>query len=495
MLDLAFRADPDAPEPLYEQLGGYVRGLIETGRLAPGQKLPATRELARALGLGRNTVNLAYDGLVESGLVTAHVGQGTFVAIPSTGAASEPSSARSRGFVWESLFSKRGHLRLLPGRTPEPAEGVRFDLRAGRVEAGALPLDVLRRAAARAVRELPTLANRMEPGGSRALRAEVARSLVARGIACAADDVLVVHGAQQALDLVARTLLDPGDAVVVEQPGYFGAPLAFGASQATLVGVGVDGEGLRADELERILRARRVKLVYSTPAVQCPTGVVMSEARRAELLELADASQTPVLEDDYDCQLRLGAKTPPALKAMDAAGQVIYVGTFSKALFPGVRLGYVVAAPALRRRLKLAQLVSDFGCSKLDEALLLDLMRSGALQRHVRRMRRVYGERLDALAGTLRAELPEEVVLSRPAGGTSLWLSLPEAVDAAQVHTRAAEVGIAYTRGEEFFLDERGERHLYLSFACHEPPELAEAAEAIADIVRGAWRGPARERT
>jgi GntR family transcriptional regulator/MocR family aminotransferase len=342
------------------------------------------------------------------------------------------------------------------------------------------------------VRELPAVANRIEPGGSSALRAEIARTLVARGITCAADDVLVVHGAQQALDLVARTLLDPGDAVVVEQPGYFGAPLAFAGSQATLVGVGVDGEGLRVDELRRVLRARRVKLIYTTPAVQCPTGVVMSAERRAELLELADATQTPVLEDDYDCQLRLGSKTPLALKAMDAAGQVIYVGTFSKALFPGLRLGYVVGAPALRRRLQLAQLVSDFGCSKFDELLLFDLLRSGALQRHVRRMRRIYGERLDALATALAEGLPADVVVSPPAGGTALWLTLPDTVAAAIVHARAEKAGVAYTRGDEFFVDDRGSRHLYLSFACHEPSELVLAARELARIVQSAWRGPAR---
>jgi GntR family transcriptional regulator/MocR family aminotransferase len=493
VLDLAFRPDPEAPEPLYRQLGGYVRGLIEAGRLLPGQKLPATRELARSLGLGRNTVNLAYEGLAESGWVTAHVGQGTFVSSPRAAAVSgDGSSEGGRGFVWESLFSKRGHLRLLPRTTPGRQREVRFDLRAGRVELGALPLDVLRRAASRAVRELPAVANRIEPGGSGALRGEVARSLVARGISCEADDVLIVHGAQQALDLVARTLLDPGDTVVVEQPGYFGAPLAFAGSQATLVGVGVDAEGLRVEELRRILRARRVKLIYTTPAVQCPSGVVMSAGRRAELLELADATQTPVLEDDYDCQLRLGSKTPLALKAMDAAGQVIYVGTFSKALFPGLRLGYVVAAPALRERLQLGQLASDFGCSKLDELLLLDLLRTGALQRHVRRMRRVYRERLDALVTALGEGLPEDVVVTRPAGGTALWLTLPGTVDAAIVHERAEEAGIAYTRGHEFFIDERGSQHLYLSFACHEPSELVLAARELTRIVHGAWRGPGR---
>ncbi|MEN8185140.1 MAG: PLP-dependent aminotransferase family protein, partial [Myxococcota bacterium] len=448
---------------------------------------------ARALGLGRNTVNLAYEGLAQLGWVTAHVGQGTFVSRPTPGSApSDSEPTLPRGFVWESLFSNRGHLGLVP-RIPTPDRGeVRVDLRAGRVDGGALPADVLRRAAGRALRELPAVANRLEPGGSRALRVEIARSLLARGIACDAEDVLVVHGAQQALDLVARTLIDPGDAVVVEQPGYFGASLAFAASQASLVGVGVDASGMRTDELRRILRARRVKLVYTTPAVQCPTGVALCEPRRRELLELADTYQVPILEDDYDCQLRLGTQAAPALKTWDDAGQVVYVGTFSKALFPGLRLGYVVAAPALRRQLRLARLVADFGCSALDEALLVDLLRSGALERHVRRMRKLYAERLEALASALEAGLPEGSRVSRPAGGTALWLTLPAQVDAATFHRLAREAGFAYTRGEEFFVGPGGERHLYLSFACHPPAELAAAGDELARlVVRAARRRPA----
>jgi GntR family transcriptional regulator/MocR family aminotransferase len=484
VLELSFRPDRAAPEPIYRQLETYLRGLIGTGRLLPGQKLPATRELALALSLGRNTVSQAYETLTEAGYATSHVGQGTFVMRPVQADGAAPVESTGRGFVWDSLFAAPARLRLA-GPWNAPRGPVRFDLRPGQVESSSLPVAALRRAFQRATRDLSGLANLLDPAGYGPLRGEIARSLLGRGIVCEPRDVLVVQGAQQALDLVARVLLDPGDAVAVEQPGYFGAFVAFQSRGARLVGVGVDAEGLRTDELARVLRARRVKLVYTTPAVQCPTGVALSEARRERLLALADEHQTPVLEDDYDCQLRLGGRSAPALKSIDPAGQVIHLGTFSKALFPGLRLGYVVAARPLLSRLAAAQLVSAFGSSSLVQALLFELMQAGALERHVRRMRRIYAERLEGLLGTLREELPDLELVS-PAGGTSLWLTLPEDVDAEAVHEQARARGLAYGRGEEFHLDGGGVRSLYLSYAVHSPEELCQAARLLADDIRSA---------
>ncbi len=215
----------------------------------------------------------------------------------------------------------------------------------------ALPAADVRRAFTQALgADLGDIAGLQGPYGLTALRREVARYLVARGIACDTNDVAIVNGAQQAIDLATRVLLDPGDSVVLEQPGYFGARVAFTACQANVINVDVDDEGLVTDDLARVLRARRVKLIYTTPAAQSPTGAVMSDARRRALLALADEHQVPILEDDYDSELRYEGPPIAALKTLDRAGQVIYVGTFSKVLFPGLRVGYVVAAPPLLER-------------------------------------------------------------------------------------------------------------------------------------------------
>ncbi len=485
VLELAFRPDRGRREPLYRQLELYLRELIETGRLAPGEKLPATREMATSLGLGRNTVSQAYEALVDHGLLRARVGQGTFVA---AGVPRRDRPGGARAFAWEGLVARRvARLEIPESLAPHPASApLRHDLRPGRVDAS-LPATELRRAHARALeRYAGELALPGDPFGFPPLRREIARSLVARGIACEPEEVLVVNGAQQGLDLVARTLIEPGDTVAMEQPGYFGAGLAFGAAEAHRVGVDVDAEGLRTDVLARLLQTRRVKLVFTTPAVQSPTGVVMSEPRRRELLALADEHGVPVVEDDYDGELRSGSPLVPALKTRDDAGQVIYLGTFSKALLPGMRIGYVVAPRALGIRLARCRACADLHSGLLVQAQIAELLASGGLERHVRRVRRRYAQRLEVLDAALRAQLPAGACWQLPAGGTSLWLGLPPDADADRSWTGCIEAGIAAGRGDAFYLDGRGRDHLVLSVAGLEAAAIPAAVEALAGVLRRA---------
>jgi GntR family transcriptional regulator/MocR family aminotransferase len=483
MLELAFRPDRRRPEPLYRQLAGYLRELVEAGRLGAGQKLPASRELAAALGLSRNTVNLAYEALVSERLARAHVGQGTFVAARERRHAPAAEAEGAARLAWEGLLAAPPPGPRVPDALaagPAPA----FDLRGGRVDVDSLPRAELKRAFAHAVDEaLPRLANRLDPRGWPPLREAIARSLVARGIACGADDVLVVQGAQEGLDLVARSLLAPGDAAAVEEPGWFGARLAFAARGAHLVPVAVDARGLRTDALARVLRGRRVKLVYATPAVQSPTGVALADARRAELLALAEEHQCAIVEDDYDNELRLGGPVTPALARDDAGGRVIYLGTFSKALFPALRLGYLVAAPPLLRRAAAVAGAAHFGGSLLLQAALAELLASGALERHVRRVRRLYAARLAALEEALARHLPAARFV-RPAGGTSLWLELPPGLDAEALAAAARRDGIALASGDAFFHDEGGGRHLSLCFAALAPGAITEAVARLGGLAR-----------
>lgn len=486
MLEIAFQPDRSRREPVYRQLEAYLRELIESRRLGAGERLPASRELAASLGLSRNTVNQAYQALVDDGLLSSHVGQGTFVT-RRHGPALRPASVRpARGFAWAGLLARRTSGVGLPaamragGRMPNPP----FDFRPGQVDLGTLPETDLRRAFSKGIDQVATLATYRDPRGWPPLRDQIARALVARGIRCGADDVAIVNGAQQALDLAGRVLIDPGDTVAMEQPGYFGAALAFAASEAHVVGVGVDEEGLRTDELARILRARRVKLVYTTPAVQSPTGVVMSDARRSALLTLADEYQVPVLEDDYDSELRYGTPPTPALKTQDAAGQVIYTGTFSKALFAGVRMGYVVAAQPYLLQMVTSRMAADFQTDLVAQAALAELLASGGLERHVRRVRRIYAARRSALLEALRSHMPEGTRWTEPAGGNAVWISLPSGVDGAALHAAALEQGIEYARGDLFSLDGATLDHALLSFAQMGRPKIAEGIGRLADLVR-----------
>ncbi len=493
MLELAFQADRAGRKPVYRQLEGFLRELVQTGRLAPGERLPASREMAETLRLSRNTVNQAYQALLDDGLLRAHVGQGTFVTGRALlGPAAAPEQAPPRAFAWEGLIARRIRGLPLPRDVGDP-DPIRFDFRGGRADLESLPGADLKRAFARATSAVRELADEIDPRGWKPLRKLLARSLVARGIDCGAHEVAVVNGAQQALDLVARALVDPGDAVALEQPGYFGASLAFSACEAHLVGIGVDADGLRTDELARVLRARRVKLLYTTPAVQMPTTVSLSDARRHTLLSLADEYQLPIVEDDYDSELRYGGPPVPALKNLDRAGRVIYVGTFSKALFAGLRVGYVVAPPPLLARLAIVRFCGDFATDIVSQAAITALIESGGLERHVRRLRKLYTPRREALLAALEAHMPEGTRWRPPAGGNTVWVQLPDAADAEVVHREALAEGFAYARGGSFSLAASparadAERHLSLGFARMPESRVGEAIAALAKIVRRAAR-------
>jgi GntR family transcriptional regulator/MocR family aminotransferase len=487
VLELAFRPDRAQMEPVYRQLRNYIRDLIAADRLPRGTKLPATRELATSLGLSRNTVAQAYDELIADGLLAAHVGQGTFVATPGSRTTRKTTAGEPhRGFVWSGLFALRARTLALPvGLVPRRSGPTRFDFRGGQVALDALPSADVRRAFAQALgSDLADVAAPQGPYGLTALRREVARYLVGRGIACETSDVGIVNGAQQAIDLTTRVLLDPGDSVVIEHPGYFGARVAFTACQANVIPVDVDGEGLVTADLARVLRARRVKLIYTTPAAQSPTGVVMSDDRRRELLALADEHQVPILEDDYDSELRYEGPPIAALKTMDRAGQVVYVGTFSKVLFPGLRVGYVVAAPPLLEKMMLARWNADVTTNVVAQAALAHLLATGGLGRHLKRVRAVYAARLAAMLETLAATMPEGTEWTRPRGGHSVWVTLPTDADPDALLQAALDAGIHYAPGDVFCGPGQGSRHLALSFANHTPAEIATGIRLLADLLK-----------
>lgn len=489
MLELAFQPDRERREPLYLQLADYLSVLVAADRLPEGERLPATRELASILQLSRNTVTQAYQRLVDHGVLRSHVGQGTFVASRSAAAPADAGTppASGREFAWDGLFAQGTRRVTIPPRaTDKTASGAaRFDFTGGQVDVQGLPVAELRRAYREAItRHLPSVANHRDPLGWPALRAEVAKLLVGRGIRCGPDDVVITSGAQQALDFVARALIDPGDTAVVEQPGYFGATLALQSAGAHLVGVGVDADGLRTDELARLLRTRRAKLVYTTPAAQVPTGAILSDARRAALLDLADRYQVPLLEDDYDSEFRFGNPPLPALKVRDAAGQVVYVGTFSKALFPGMRLGYAIAAKPLLARLALVRGIAGFGSDALAQVAVTEMLATGALERHVRRLRARCTEGRDALIDALDREMPDGVGFTAPAGGHAGWLELPREVDPDALQDAAAAAGVVYSRGDTFTIDGRCAGHLALSFINQPASRIAEGVARLAECIR-----------
>ena len=390
------RVDPRQRASLQLQIYESVRTAILEGVLEPGARLPSSRELADDLGVSRLTAVLAYDQLAAEGYITSRVGAGTFVnrELPDTGAR-VPTSART-AVAQHPQLSQRG---ISLSQTPRVVRKIAGPPRAFRIGTPALdrfPVALWNRLVSRHTRRItvPQL-DYGDAAGLPALREAIAAYVSrARGTSCSADQIIVVAGAQQGLDMIARLLLDPGDVAWVEDPGYPGAWAALTAAGARIEPVPIDAQGL---VVEHNGQRNIARLVYTTPSHQFPLGVPMSLPRRLALLRWACDARAWVIEDDYDSEFRYGSRPIPCLHGLDADGRVIYVGSFSKTLFPGLRLAYVVVPPDLHGSMVKARLASDIHPQTFLQGVVADLIGEGHFERHLRRMNTEYRARLQAL--------------------------------------------------------------------------------------------------
>jgi GntR family transcriptional regulator / MocR family aminotransferase len=378
-------------QDLSGQIYRQIRAAILDGRLRPGEAVPATRELARRIGVARGTVGAAYERLSGEGLLESRIGAGTFVSQSPPG----PPDLDDR---FDGVL--RPHPRWPPPREwPRYPDGdPEFDFRAGVPDPRWFPFGAWRRVM---MRELTRTALRGgaygDVVGLPALRAAIHRHIgVSRAVDTHPDRIIVTSGAQQALDLIARVLLGPGDRVAVEEPGYSPPQELFRSMGVEVVPVPVDGEGIVTDAIPD-----DVRLAYVSPTHQYPLGVTMSLHRRRALLAWADKNNAAIVEDDYDSEFRFGGRPLEALQSLDTSGRVLYVGTFSKTLMPALRLGFVVAPPSLTAALGTAKFVSDWHSNLPAQAALARFIDEGSFARHVRRMRNKYQARHERIRETL----------------------------------------------------------------------------------------------
>jgi GntR family transcriptional regulator / MocR family aminotransferase len=418
-------------------LHGQLRAAILDGRLKAGLRLPATRALADALGVSRNTVVAAYDLLLGEGYIAARRGAGNFVAdlavrreVPQ----SKPGAIQAE----QRLASYWRHFTTTP--LPSPLGAFTHDFRLGVPDGRQFPYDIWRRLSARALRQLSKAAPLYDLAqGRHGLREAIARHIsFARAVACVPDDVIVTSGAQQAFDLLARVLVTPGHTVMaVEDPGYPPVQSVFLAAGARLVGVPVDEEGLVVEKLPA-----DANVIYVTPSHQFPLGVVMSPQRRVALLEFAQRHGAVIIEDDYDSEFRYSGRPLDALQTLDRNETVCYVGTFSKCLFPTLRIGYAVAPSWLRVALINAKYQTDWHGDVLAQDTLAAFIAEGHLVRHVRHMRKIYGERRDALLEAMQRHASDVLQPWPSDAGLHLAANLIGSADARVLAARAAEAGI-----------------------------------------------------
>ena len=476
--ELLIDIDRAAALPPFLQIARSLAADIQRGRLRPGDRLPGSRRLAASLHVHRNTVLAALAELMAEGWLETMPGRGTFVA---------------RGIVHPRgrPLSRRPGLRThVPFTLPEAPAAYRppnlprgtLNLSNGAPDVRLVPARSIGRAYRRALalRGADLLAYG-DPEGHPALRSALASMLAStRGLSVTADDVLVTRGSQMALTLVARALLRAGDTVAVEQFGYRPAWEAFRAAGATVVPVAIDRDGIDVDALTRLANRMTLRAVYVTPHHQYPTTVTLKAARRLALLALARAQRIAIIEDDYDHEFHYDGRPVLPLASADHPGLVVYIGTLSKILAPGLRIGYVVAPPAVLRSVAAIRSLLDIQGDLPTEAAVATLIEDGELQRHVARVRRVYANRREILASSLRRTFGDGVEFTLAPGGMALWVRLRMSVDVEAWARRSVQHGVSWYTGRRYAFDGQPKPFARFSFAWLNERELPEAVRRMA---------------
>lgn len=465
----------DDTHPVYVQLKEALAGAIGSGDLPTGTRLPSERELARELGLSRTTVANAYRELESLGLIRSHVGRGTFVcAVPEPGDA--PFAWRGK-VAWrvESLGGKLSLRHLMDGNRSE-----RFiSFADGSPAFECFPLEDYRRAVTQTLKQHARLALGLAPTEGQPLL----RRAIANRFGTKPEKILILSGSQQGIDLIARCLIDRGDSIVIDRPGYVGAIQAFRAAGAKVVGWDV----VRADlgELEDLILRHRPKLIYTDPTFQNPTGRTMSLRERQELLKLAARYRMPVIEDDPWRETYLDSPPPLSLYHLDVHNIVIHLGTFSKVLAPGLRLGWLAGSEYIIDQLASIKQHENLFNEGLTQIVIADFLQSGLFDSHLENLRREHAKKRDAVRRAAAEHLPERAcVLNNPQGGLHFWCRLTKGVDARHLLDAAVRKGVAFAPGEWFYADEAGGRQeLRLCFSSVPTDRIEEGIKRL----RGAF--------
>jgi len=472
--------------PVFRQIAVAIATDIERGRLAVGTRLASSRRLALQLGVNRNTVIAAYDELCVRGWIAIEATRGAFVVgVPATAkhelaGADGSSTQRYPDGVGFDMPAQ------LPLDVPAPRTPNGLLLLGGVPELRGLPFRALARAyrAALSGSHARRLLDYAHPQGNPRLRAALADLMSrVRGVAAPDDAITIVRGSQHGLYLAARALIRPGDVVAVEELGYAPAWRALELAGATLVPIPIDDDGLDVDALDALCAARAVRAVYTTPHHQYPSTVVLSPARRARLLELARRRRMIVLEDDYDFDFHYAGRPVLPLAAADRHGVVVYFGTLSKCLAPGLRIGYVVAPPAVARELSAYRRYVDGQGDAVLEQAIASLLEDGEVQRHTRRALLMYRRRRDALCEALHRRLPQ-LDVRVPTGGMAVWAGAP-GIDTDAWVKRGAVAGVTFQAGSMFRFDRAAHPFLRLGFAACDERELGEAVERMVRTLAG----------
>jgi GntR family transcriptional regulator/MocR family aminotransferase len=467
--------------PIYRQLYDYLRAAILSGQLAMGTQLLSTRALAEELGISRNTVLNAYDQLFAEGYLETIAGKGTFVTHTLPESLLLPQNQRhdsAKADKRQHAASERAAALLNTPTMPGAlfAQRPQQAFKTGIPALDRFPYEIWGKLLTRHANRLhPQMMVYQNVAGYRPLREAIAdHVLLARQVHCTPDQVIIVTGSQGGLYLAARVLLDAGDTAWIEDPGYIGARRALAAAGAKLAFVLVDSEGLNLDA--GITQAAHAKMVYLTPSHQFPLGVTLSLRRRLDLLNWAKSSGAYILEDDYDSEFRFAGRPLASLQGLDGAESVIYVGTFSKVLYPALRLGYLIVPPGLVDAFLAYRSATDYHHPVLEQAALADFIAQGHFSRHIRRMRTLYASRRDLLLNTLK---DSPLRLDGSETGMHLIGWLPAGIADKHAAQRAMEHQVSVLPLSSFAAQAKIPPGLVMGYAAIDEAEIRRGAEQL----------------
>jgi 2-aminoadipate transaminase len=492
---LPVHLQPESHVPLYVQLRDQLRALVHAGDLRPGDRIPASRELATMLGVHRTTVANAYAELESEGLIQGHVGRGTFIRGNGNGLKITPPPPAvlngNNGIRWELLFAdERGEEILSRLTASAPQEALSFVM--ARPAEEFFPVEELQNCVNAVLRREATSVLNLGPSdGYPSLKEALLDMLRQDGIAVKDENLLITDGCQQSLDLISKAFVRPGDSIIIENPTYPGAVAIFNGARARCLAVPVKTHaepgsslGLDLEALEATLAANRVKLIVLTPDFHNPTGTSMPLASRRKLLELAGRHQVPVVEDHIYARLHAREERVPSLKQLDRSNLVIHIDSFAKVAFPGLRVGWIVAPAVAIERLRLVKQTTDLHTDQLAQATLAEFLRRGLFTKHLTKMRKVYASRLSALDEALRKHMPEGTRWTRPEGGMCLWLELPPGFDASELLIHVKERGVLFAPGRYFYVQGPLPNTLRLAYAGLDEKQIARGVSTMADLLR-----------
>jgi 2-aminoadipate transaminase len=461
--------EEDASRPIYRQLFEHIKGCIEVGTLGPGERLPATRELAGQLGLNRATVSSAYDLLETAGLISGQVGRGSFVTA---------GVSRTPGVDWSAI--------LPPSAQRTSVSDARISFSNSRPSEFLFPMEAFRETCSEVIQsnEATNILQLGSPAGYAPLRRYLLERGREEGVVREGDDILITSGCQQGFDLLQRVLVSHGETVLLEDPVFPGLVSVFSRASARIVGIPVGASGMDVDQVERVLQREPARMLVVTSSFQNPTGTSVPEDERRHLLQAVRRAGAILVENDIYGDLVYSGVREPTIRQMDETGDTVLLRSYSKLAFPGLRVGWAIGPARLIARLTEAKQASDLHTDHLAQAVLLRFAESGRLAEHKQKMLTAGRERLDAALAACERHLPPGSRFTRPRGGMNLWVTLPEPLDASELLPKAVREGVSYMPGKYFAVSRSQPGTLRLSFAQLPPDDITAGIAMLGRVFR-----------